>query len=164
VVSLHSHQHINEGVNVMKIARPGNFPMASPRSDPVERVRNYLGGRRGLFVLGGAALTLGIGLNWGWLAAIGVAPILLALLPCAVMCALGLCMHGMTKKPSSAPEAAGDAALLATPVASPARLQLASSETLANQLAVARQPAPESTEQSCCHTVETQEDLNAKRS
>ena len=31
-------------------------------------------------------------LNWGWLAAIGVAPVLLALAPCAAMCALGLCM------------------------------------------------------------------------
>lgn len=147
----------------MKIARPGNFPMAPPRSDPVERVRNYWGGRRGLLVLGGVALTLGIGLNWGWLAAVGVTPILLAVLPCAAMCALGLCMHGMKKKPSGAPEAAGDAALLATPAASTARLQLASSETLPNQLPVVRQPAPESTEQSCCHTVETQKNLNAKR-
>jgi hypothetical protein len=30
--------------------------------------------------------------NWGWLVAAGVAPILLAVLPCLAMCALGLCM------------------------------------------------------------------------
>ena len=31
-------------------------------------------------------------LGWPWLAAIGVAPILISLLPCAAMCAVGLCM------------------------------------------------------------------------
>jgi hypothetical protein len=31
--------------------------------------------------------------NWSWLLATGVAPLLLTLLPCAVMCVLGLCMH-----------------------------------------------------------------------
>jgi hypothetical protein len=35
-------------------------------------------------------------LNWGWLTAVGAAPILLSLLPCAAMCALGLCMRGGT--------------------------------------------------------------------
>src|SRR3546814_2254480 len=33
-----------------------------------------------------------LALNWSWLAAIGIAPIILSLLPCAGMCALGLCM------------------------------------------------------------------------
>jgi hypothetical protein len=36
----------------------------------------------------------GLALNWTWLTAIGAAPILLGLLPCAAMCALGLCMRG----------------------------------------------------------------------
>ena len=54
---------------------------------------HYLGGRRGLVVL--AVITVGMGLywSWGWLAAVGVAPLLLALAPCAAMCALGLCMN-----------------------------------------------------------------------
>lgn len=34
---------------------------------------------------------LGIGFGWSWLVAVGVAPILVAVLPCAAMCALGLC-------------------------------------------------------------------------
>tara|TARA_R110001599_G_scaffold222239_1_gene421223 strand:+ start:465 stop:635 length:171 start_codon:yes stop_codon:yes gene_type:complete len=36
----------------------------------------------------------GMALNWGWLAAVGAAPLILALAPCAVMCGLGLCMKG----------------------------------------------------------------------
>jgi hypothetical protein len=35
----------------------------------------------------------GLALNWGWLTAAGIAPVLLSLLPCAAMCALGLCMR-----------------------------------------------------------------------
>ena len=30
--------------------------------------------------------------NWSWLVAVGAAPLLLTLLPCAVMCGLGLCL------------------------------------------------------------------------
>jgi hypothetical protein len=53
----------------------------------------YLGGRRGPLVLGVAAVGLGLYFSWGWLAGVGVAPLLLALAPCAAMCALGLCMN-----------------------------------------------------------------------
>lgn len=55
--------------------------------------RHYLGGRRGLLVLAVAAVGLGIYFSWGWLAAVGLAPLLLAVAPCAAMCALGLCMN-----------------------------------------------------------------------
>ncbi len=44
----------------------------------------------GVFALVGAGLALG----WPWLVAFGLAPLLLSLLPCAAMCALGLCMMG----------------------------------------------------------------------
>jgi hypothetical protein len=33
--------------------------------------------------------------HWSWLVAIGVAPLLLSVAPCAAMCGLGLCMHRM---------------------------------------------------------------------
>jgi hypothetical protein len=36
----------------------------------------------------------GAALGWPWLVAVGAAPIILSVLPCAVMCALGLCMMG----------------------------------------------------------------------
>jgi YHS domain-containing protein len=61
--------------------------------DILYAVRYYFGGRRTPFVLAAALIVAGIASNWGWLVAAGVAPILIALLPCAVMCALGLCMH-----------------------------------------------------------------------
>ena len=48
--------------------------------------------RRALIAMGIAAAGGGLALNWNWLTAIGVAPILLSLAPCAAMCALGLCM------------------------------------------------------------------------
>ncbi|GLR65375.1 hypothetical protein GCM10010909_00530 [Acidocella aquatica] len=54
----------------------------------------------GLIVIGGGALAFGGG--WGRLVAIGVAPIILSILPCLVMCGLGLCMMGMRKGKKSA--------------------------------------------------------------
>ena len=53
----------------------------------------YLGGQRGLIFLAIGIAVAGAALNWSWLVAAGVAPILLAILPCAAMCALGLCMN-----------------------------------------------------------------------
>jgi len=43
---------------------------------------------------GGGALVLG----WDWLVAAGLATFIVALAPCAVMCALGLCASRMGKK------------------------------------------------------------------
>jgi hypothetical protein len=42
----------------------------------------------------GGALVVSIALygGWDWVIAVGLAPILVAILPCAAMCALGLCM------------------------------------------------------------------------
>ena len=51
-------------------------------------VRYYLGNRWALLVLGAGVLLVGIGLNWNWLVAAGIAPILLSTLPCLVMCGL----------------------------------------------------------------------------
>ena len=54
-----------------------------------------IGKRRALILLGIVFAGAGVALNWSWLAAIGVAPVLLSLAPCAAMCALGLCMNKM---------------------------------------------------------------------
>lgn len=64
-------------------------------------LRHYLGGRRGLILLTVIALGAGLILNWSWLVAAGIAPLLLALAPCAAMCALGLCMSRMGGKSCS---------------------------------------------------------------
>ena len=53
----------------------------------------------GLVVVAGGGLALG---GWGWLVAAGLAPIILSLLPCLVMCGLGLCMMGMNNSKSTA--------------------------------------------------------------
>lgn len=57
---------------------------------------SWLRGRRGLVVLGVLALGLGAAFNWSWLVAAGAVPLLLSLLPCLAMCALGLCMKRMS--------------------------------------------------------------------
>src|SRR3546814_20866694 len=64
--------------------------------------RYYLGGRRGLLILAGLAVAAGLALNWSWLVAVGIAPILIAVLPCLAMCALGLCMSRAGGKSCSA--------------------------------------------------------------
>ncbi len=43
----------------------------------------------------------GFALNWSWLVAAGVAPILLTLLPCVLMCGLGLCVNKLLGKSCS---------------------------------------------------------------
>ena len=61
----------------------------------IELVRRYLGGRWGLIALAAVVVGAGLAFNWSWLVAAGIAPLILAVLPCLAMCALGLCMAGM---------------------------------------------------------------------
>ena len=64
-------------------------------------LRHYLTNRKVLAVLAVVVVGAGLALNWGWLVAAGIATILIALAPCAAMCALGLCMKGMGGKSCS---------------------------------------------------------------
>ena len=68
---------------------------ASSRRGFLQVIRFYLGGRRGLIAVGAVIVVAGLAFNWSWLVAAGIAPVLLSLLPCAAMCALGLCMNRM---------------------------------------------------------------------
>lgn len=70
------------------------------------------GGRRTWLAVAAVALVGGVVLNWSWLVAAGIAPLLLAFAPCAAMCALGLCMkpgaegckrQDAAERPTSAP-------------------------------------------------------------
>ena len=63
-------------------------------------------GRRGLMIAAFAVIAAGMALNWSWLTAVGAAPLILSLAPCAAMCALGLCMRGGSCK-SKTPGGAG---------------------------------------------------------
>lgn len=60
--------------------------------------RYHLGNRWVLAALGAVVLVAGVGLNWGWLVAAGLAPIILSTLPCLIMCGLGLCMLCRSRK------------------------------------------------------------------
>lgn len=57
-------------------------------------LRYWLRDRRVLIAIALAVVVGGAYLGWGWLVAAGIAPILLALAPCAAMCAIGLCAMG----------------------------------------------------------------------
>src|SRR3546814_20920826 len=82
--------------------------------------RYYLGGRRGLLILVAVAILAGLALNWSWLVAVGIAPILLGVLPCFAMCALGLCMHHAGSKSFAAcPDNAKADQVALTPEAQP---------------------------------------------
>jgi hypothetical protein len=80
-------------------ARPGAGPaQAIPRF-----IRHWLTGRRGLIIGGIAVVGVGLAFGWSWLTAIGAAPIILALAPCAAMCALGTCAMMKANSAGAAP-------------------------------------------------------------
>lgn len=85
------------------------IPAGEVRAGPQPKIHPSLLRPRTLLLGGIAVVGVGLALNWGWLTAIGAAPILLALLPCAAMCALGLCMRGGASSDSCATRSATDA-------------------------------------------------------
>ncbi|MBW3097739.1 hypothetical protein [Pseudohoeflea coraliihabitans] len=80
---------------------PGT-PRAFPRSLPL--------GRRGLVLSAMTLIAAGLALNWGWLTAVGAAPLILSLAPCTLMCGLGLglCMQSNSKSCTSKSNPAGE--------------------------------------------------------
>ena len=50
--------------------------------------------RRSVLIGGLGVASAGVAFNWDWLTAVGAAPLLLSVIPCLAMCALGLCMRG----------------------------------------------------------------------
>lgn len=80
----------------MTNASPTDTSNKSLTRDLWYAVQYYLGRRRILLLVAAVAIAGGLALNWDWLVAAGLAPILIAILPCAVMCALGMCMHKMS--------------------------------------------------------------------
>jgi hypothetical protein len=69
--------------------------------DWLAALRYWLGGRRGLIALAVVLVVAAMALNWSWLVAVGIAPLLVAFAPCAAMCALGLCASRMGGKSCS---------------------------------------------------------------
>jgi len=86
----------------MALLRLPAIPIPSPARDLLDAASRYLRGWRGLMILAGAALAIGLAANWSWLVAVGLAPLLLGVLPCLAMCALGLCMNKMAGRSCAA--------------------------------------------------------------
>jgi hypothetical protein len=72
-----------------------NATKASLAQDWLNALRYWLRGRNGVIALVLLAVAIGAALNWSWLVAVGIAHLLITVLPCAAMCALGLCMSKM---------------------------------------------------------------------
>lgn len=60
-------------------------------------------GRKILIAVAIVGAIAGIVLNWGWLVALGIAPLILAAVPCLAMCAFGLCADKLRDGQSCAP-------------------------------------------------------------
>jgi len=119
-------------MTVRKATETADTPLSSQW---LNLARCYLGNRWVFLALGAFVLLAGIGLNWGWLVAAGIAPILISVLPCLVMCGLGACMmcrSGATQ--TTSPRDAVDAA------------------TSPTALGVARMERPSAVGSSCCQS------------
>src|SRR6516164_6248924 len=96
----------------MTVAKPTESAQVPLSRLGLNLARYYLGNRWALLVPGAGVLFAGIALNWSWLVAAGIAPILLSTLPCLVMCGLGVCMLCHSREQQSTPSReAADAAI-----------------------------------------------------
>jgi hypothetical protein len=94
----------------MTISNSIHFLERSGIRSVLDGARRHLGGRRSLWLIAGLVLAAGLTLKWNWLVAAGIAPVLVSLLPCAAMCALGFCAHKMASVAAPKPPSAdGDA-------------------------------------------------------
>src|SRR5258707_9380628 len=81
---------------LMTTSQTTRAPATSLTGDAMQAARYYLGNRRALLIVALLAIAGGAALNWSWLVAAGIAPVLLTALPCLVICGFGLCMHKMS--------------------------------------------------------------------
>jgi hypothetical protein len=63
-------------------------------------LKGWTTGPRGKWLMVAMAVAAGLTLGWEQLVVLGIAPILLSLLPCLVMCGLGLCVMKCKDKPA----------------------------------------------------------------
>ena len=78
-----------EQFDIVKSSVVSNFGRPQTTRD---LIRARLGNRWTLAIGGTAIIVAGLALGWNWLTAVGLAPLILSLAPCLIMCALGLCM------------------------------------------------------------------------
>jgi len=125
--------------------------------DLLYAARYYLGRPRSWMVLAAVAVVTGLVFNWNWLVAAGLAPILLSILPCVIMCGFGVCMMCRSAKDHSVPARNSTSAPTPPAVAVDQPVPLANAggsvplvtqSTAATVSAMAAQPAEGL---SCCH-------------
>jgi hypothetical protein len=85
-----------------------SIEIAKPPADTTGLLRSWIVDRRLLAVAGLALAGTGLAFGWNWLAAVGIAPLIVSAAPCLVMCALGLCMMGRGQQACSSQSAQGD--------------------------------------------------------
>lgn len=103
--------------------------------DVLNAARYYFGNRWVLLALGSVAVIAGLSFGgWGWLVAAGLAPVILSILPCLVMCGLGVCVMCRSGRTQST-----------------APLDAADSATPSTVLGAARMEQPIAGGSSCCH-------------
>ena len=97
-----------------------SIEIAKPPANYPGLLRSWIGDRRVLAVAGLAFIAIGLALGWNWLTAVGIAPLIVATVPCLIMCALGLCMMGKSQTACSSQPTpgAGDPPTRADPSAS----------------------------------------------
>ena len=85
--------------NATKIKPPGAVSASSSsRAWQILTLGDRLGRRTAVVVWLATTIGLGLFLGWSWVVAAGVSSIVLGLLPCAAMCALGFCGGSAGKK------------------------------------------------------------------
>ena len=74
----------------------------SPMAGSLFALRGFLRTRLGIIAMAALAIGGGFYFGWGYVVAAGIAPLIIGIAPCAVMCGLGLCMAGGHKKSQDA--------------------------------------------------------------
>jgi len=87
-------------MNLSKVSKSAHV---SPIQGLLNAIWPYISGKRGWILFTIVVGGIGLFLNWSWLVAVGIAPFLIAVLPCAIMCGLGACVMCNSKRNSSPP-------------------------------------------------------------
>jgi hypothetical protein len=86
-------------------------------------IRRYVTNKWILLAAAGLTLVATAAINWSWLVAAGIASVVLSVLPCLVMCGLGLCMHkfvgGRAGPQATGSSAAADGSAVSAEVTAP---------------------------------------------
>lgn len=76
----------------------------TPQGQEKSGLKGWVTGPRRWMLLGAVVVAGGLAMGWDQLVLLGIAPILVSLLPCLVMCGLGLCMMKCKDKKGKATE------------------------------------------------------------